>query len=771
MKSFFKKTVLFLLVVVMGFLVFFPSYFFLSKPKHGGKISLDGLVGEVKIITDVWGVPHIYAENEEDLFFACGFIHASERMWQMDLTRRIGFGRLAELFGRAVLKRDKFVRVMGLKEAAKKDLTEISPQMKDLLYAYSRGINSWLNTRKGKWAPEFFIMRYRPEPWSPLDTIIIKQVMAMLLCTDYPSEVVRANLINRLGPEKAREILEKDVETPSFVTATSSLSGFLDVAFPQQSNGWVIAGEWTESGKPLLANDPHLEINLPPVWYEMHLVCPTLNAIGVTIPGVPWIIIGHNDFITWGVTNSTVDTQDLYLERFNRSGDMYWDKGEWEPLMKTEELIRVKGKEEPERLEVLWTSRGPVLSPHIITSQNPMSLKWTIFEEERTFDAYHLLNKSRNWEDFSAALSLFDSPSQNFVYADKNGNIGSYLGGKIPLRSKEAALFPYPSWQNGGDWQGYLEEEEKPNLFNPEEGMIITANDRIVPEDFPHYLGVDWDAPFRAERIKELLIQRDKHSVKSLQAIQNDVFSKKGELILPLLRQIEGAEGRLKEALDMLHNWDLYMDSGREPALYFTLMNILHEEVFQDELKEDFQSFDFLFRRKEAGILRILSDPYAYWFDDKETDETESREDILKRALQRAFRRLDWLYGSPDNWDWSEMNAVRFQHVLGRKFLFRFFNRGSFPSGGAPFTVKVNYRTSQKTSWSASYRQIIDLSDWDRSVCVITSGQSGHFMSRFYDNQVKTWLSGEFHPMIFSQENVERNEFRTRKLIPRKKRP
>jgi penicillin amidase len=769
MKKFLKKAVLFLCLMVIGFLFFFPSYFFLTKPKHRGKISCDGLTAEVQIITDVWGVPHIYAENEDDLFFACGYVHANERMWQMDLTRRTGFGRLAELFGRPVLKQDKYVRVMGLKEAAKRDLEEISPRMKDVLYAYSRGINSWLNARKGRWPPEFIIMRYRPEHWTPLDSIMIKQVMAMLLCTDYPSEAVRANLINRLGAEKALEIMEKDVKKPSFETVTSSLSGFMDVAFPQQSNGWVIAGERTESGKPLLANDPHLEINLPPIWYEMHLVCPTLNAIGVTIPGVPWIIIGHNDSIAWGVTNSTVDTQDLYIERFNSSGDMYWDKGEWKPLMGTEESIRVKGKKEPERMEVLWTSRGPVISPQIIEGQKPISLKWTIFEGERTVDAYHLLNKSKNWEDFSAALSFFDSPSQNFVYADVYGNIGSYLSGKIPLRSEEASLFPYPSWQSGGDWQGYLEEEEKPNLFNPEEGMIVTANNKIIPEDFPHYMGVDWDAPFRAERIKELLIQRDKHSIESLQAIQNDVLSKKAELVFPLIQQAEGAEEKLKEALDVLQNWDLYMDSGKEPALYSTFMNILHEEVFQDELKGDFESFDILFRRKEAGMLRILSDPEAYWFDDKETDETETREGILKRALHRAYRRLDWLYGSPDNWDWSQMNAVRFQHVLGRQFLFRFLNIGAFPSEGAPFTVKVNYRTLRKTSWSASYRQIIDLSDWDRSVCVITSGQSGHFMSRFYDNQVKTWLAGKYHPMIFSRENVERNAFGTRRLLPRKK--
>jgi penicillin amidase len=771
MKRLLKKAVIFLCLIIIGFLFFFPSIFFLSKPKYGGKVSCDGLTDEVQIITDVWGVPHIYAENEDDLFFACGYVHANERMWQMDLVRRTGYGRLAELFGSSALKQDKYVRILGLKGAARRDWDKVSPRMKDVLYAYSRGINSWLNGRKGRWPPEFIVMRHRPEPWIPLDSIMLKQVMAMLLCSDYPSEALRANLINRFGPEKALEIMEENVKKPFFETVTSSLSGFMDVAFPHQSNSWVIAGERTESGKPLLANDPHLEINLPPIWYEMHLACPTLNVIGVTIPGVPWIIIGHNDSIAWGVTNSTIDSQDLYIERFNRSENMYWDKGEWEPLITTEESIQVKGKKEPDQMEVLWTSRGPVLSPQILGSQNPISLKWTIFEGERTVDAFHLLNTSKNWEDFSAALSLFDSPSQNFVYADVHGNIGYYLGGKIPVRSQEAALFPYPSWQDGGEWQGYLEEREKPNLFNPEGGIIITANNKIIPADYPHYVGVEWEAPFRAERIKELLIQQVTHSVESFKAIQNDVFSKKAELVLPLLQGIKGAEEQLKDALDMLQKWDFFMDSGKEPALYSTFMNILHEEVFQDELNNDFESFDILFRRKDAGMLRILSESEADWFDDQETEETETREDILERALHRAYRRLDWLYGSPDNWDWSQMNAVRFQHVLGKQFLFRFFNLGSFPSEGSPFAVKVNYRTLKKSSWSASYRQIIDLSDWDRSVCVITSGQSGHFMSRFYDNQVKTYLAGDYHPMIYSRENVERNAFRTRRLLPRKKIP
>ncbi len=766
MKSFLKKVVLVILLIILGFLLFFPGYFFFSKPKYKGNVSVQGLKEEVKILTDTWGVPHIYADTEKDLFFACGYIHANERMWQMDITRRTGYGRLSELFGEALLERDIYVRVMGLKEAALKDYEQLPPEVKDMLAAYSQGINAWLNSRKWKWPPEFSVLRYQPEPWNPIDSLIIKQVMAMLLCADFPSEVVRSNLIYRMGQERALQVLEEGVKPPSFETEKISLSRLLELAYPQQSNNWILSGDRTISGKPLLANDPHLEINLPPVWYEMHLHCPSLNVIGVTIPGLPWVIIGHNEDIAWGLSNSTVDSQDLYVEKFNETQDMYWEKDGWVPLMRKEEVIRIKGRKEPEKLEVMWTTRGPVISPHIVESQNPISLKWTIHQGDRVFKAGYLLNKAQNWDDFTAALSLFDSPSQIFGYADKNNNIGYYLGGKIPLRTEEAALFPFPSWREGGEWQGYLEEDQKPNLYNPETGLIVMANQNILPEDYPFYVSYDWDAPFRANRVKELLLQTEKHSVSSLQSLQGDIYSQKGELFYPFIRQIAGAQGKLKQALDILQNWDLQMDSGNAPALYATFMNFFPEEIFQDELLEDFRSFDFFFRRKMAGALRILSEPDSFWFDNKETPEIEKRENVIKNALLRAYNRLDWLYGSPENWDWSKMNAIRYQHPLGRLFLFRFFNLGSRPSNGNAFTVKVNYLTPHKTSWSASYRQIIDLSDWDKSVCVLSSGQSGHFMSRFYDNQVPLWIGGEFHPMIFSRDEVEKNASATLYLKP-----
>jgi penicillin amidase len=256
--------------------------------------------------------------------------------------------------------------------------------------------------------------------------------------------------------------------------------------------------------------------------------------------------------------------------------------------------------------------------------------------------------------------------------------------------------------------------------------------------------------------------------VATFRDLQGDIHSSKGKLFYPFIQEISGAEGKMKQALDILQNWDLQMDAGKTPALYATFMNIFPEEIFKDELKEDFRSFDFFYRRKAAGAIRILSDSGSYWFDNKETPEVENREDVVKSALLRAFNRLDWLYGSPEDWDWRKMNAVRFQHPLGRVFLFRFFNLNSRPCGGSAFTVRVNYVTPQDTSWSSSYRQVIDLSDWDNSVCVISSGQSGHFMSRFYSNQVPQWLRGDYHPMVFSLAGVKKNASATLYLKPPK---
>jgi penicillin amidase len=757
MKKFFKIAAISVSFFIFGFLLLLFLHFRISLPTIKGEILLKGIEKDVKIITDSWGVPHVFAQNERDLFFACGYIHAQERMWQMDLTRRSGFGELSEIFGRKIFKQDKIIRNLGLKEAAEKDFEKLSPEMKNFLLCYCRGINAWITSRKFNWPPEFLLLRYRPELWKPMDSIIIKQMMSRLLCLDFPSEAVRGRFVKKFGADKALQILEESIDVPPSSTEDTFLSEtFFNIIYGG-SNNWVISGERTESGKPLLANDPHLQIRVPPLWYEIHLKCPVFDVAGISLPGMPLVVIGHNAFIAWGITNSNADVQDLYVEKFNSSKDMYLNKNEWKPLQKKREIFRIEGEKEPEHMDIFWTERGPIISPLLIESQAPISLCWTIYEGGKGFDAFYLLNKARNWQEFVSAMKLFNSPSQNVVYADTQGNIGYYLSGRIPLRAKEVGLFPFPSWEENAAWEGYITDEEKPNLFNPPEGFIVTANHKIIPEDFPHYVSCEWESPFRAERIKELILQEEKLSIESLKRIQNDVYTKKGELILPFLDEIGKAEGSIKEALQILKEWNFQMDSGREPALFGIFMNCLHEEVFEDELGEDYRCFDLIFRRKPAGLLRILSDPHSLWFDNVKTSSLEKREEIIKLSLEKAYRWLRKKYGSPENWDWKKLNSVHFRHDLNEIPLFKFFNCGTYPVNGRAFTIRLAVsKDYYGLTHGASFRQIIDLSDFGNSVCVLSSGQSGHFLSHFYKNQIPLWLEGQYHPMLFDLDDIER---------------
>jgi penicillin amidase len=768
MKKIITITLISILSILIGFLLFILVPISRSNPKIKGKIRLPDLQEEVSVIIDDWGVPHIFAQNEKDLYFASGYMQAQERMWQMELTRRAGFGRLSEIFGKMALERDKFMRNMGFEEAALNDFENLSPKMRELIASYCNGINAWMDSRKLNWPIEFLVLRFRPEPWTPLDSLVVKEIMALMLCPDYKSEAVRGKLAESLGAEKALQILEEGIPSPPSESAMVSWQDMLAVPPFQGSNNWVVSGNRSESGKPLLANDPHLQITLPPIWYEMHVNCPGLNAVGVTLPGVPFIIIGHNPSVAWGITNSAADVQDLYMEKLDSSGNMYLDRGEWKPLFKKKQEIKIKGRRKPEEIEIRWTERGPIITPIVIESQTPLSLSWTIYEGGRTMEAFYLLNKARNWQEFSEALALFDVPSQNFVYADTEGNIGYYLSGKIPIRAAQAAVFPFPGWKEEGQWQGFIDEDKKPNLFNPEEGYIVTANNKIVPDGFPYYVSFDWDIPFRADRVRELLLQKEKHSIESFKIMQNDVYTKEGEAFLPVFKDVEETDDNAGEALRLLKDWDLRMSSGKEPALFEAFINIFHAEVFKDELGENFGDFDPSFRRKKAGILRLLSDPHSSWYDNTETPQVENREDIVRISLEQAHDKLEKKYGPPDDWDWMRFHSIRFRHSLGEVPLFRFLNRGPYPLDGHAYTIRASF-PAFGTSSGSSYRQIIDLSDFKNSICVLTSGQSGCFLSRFYDDQIPLWLEGQYHPMLFFPDDIRASSAGTLKLVPQRK--
>lgn len=758
MKRYLIRASLCLLSFILGVAVFIIYSFYQSVARVEGELTSPALSAEVKIIRDRWGIPHIFAANEKDLFFASGFVQAQDRMWQMDLLRRAGSGRLSEIFGTKTLDTDKLMRTLGLKEAVRKDFEKLTPALKDLIQSYCDGVNAWMNSRKWNWPPEFLALRYRPEPWTVQDSFVAKVILAVALSEEYQAEIMRAKLVNKLGAEKALQILEEGVGMPPALEI-SELFSMKSPDFPQDvgSNNWVISGSRSQSGKPLLANDPHLQISLPPVWYEIHMSCPTLNVTGVTMPGVPLVIIGHNDSIAWGVTYSYADVQDVYIERINDSRDMYLNEEGWKPLVKKEERIFVKGRKTPELLDVLWTERGPVISPHIVKSRLPLSLRWTLYEGGNTFDALYQLDKANNWEEFCLALRNFDAPSQNFVYADIQGNIGYYLAGKIPVRPKLVALFPFPGWQKEGRWSGFLEENEKPNVLNPPDGLIVTANNKIVPDNYPFYISCDWFSPFRANRIKELLLSREKHTVDTFKAIQNDIHSNAAGLFLSYMKDVQGAGGKAKEALDLLKNWDAEMNAQPAAALYEVFVKTFNEEVFQDELGNDYKDFDALFGRKPAGIFRILSDRESPWFDKKNTPAVEDRDAVIKSSLESAYGWLEENYGPPRKWDWPKMHAIEFQHSLGQVPVLKFFNKGKHPVSGEIFTVKATFSQGYETKVGPSYRQIIDLSDLNRSISVISSGQNGHFLGRHYGDQIPLWLEGRYHPMLFEHKDIQAN--------------
>ncbi|MFQ6083968.1 MAG: penicillin acylase family protein [Candidatus Aminicenantia bacterium] len=809
MKKTIKWIILGLFLVIVIVVLCGAYLFYSSLPKTKGEIALKGISEEVEIIRDKWGVPHIYAQNEKDLFFACGYVHAQDRLWQMELMRRAGSGRLSEIFGEVTVETDKLLRVLGLKKAAEKDLAKLSPKMKKLLTAYKDGVNAYINSKKPL-PPEFLILRYKPDPWEIIDSLLIKEIMAYDLCVNFNSEILRAELIDKLREEKTNEIMpsypeegavivpylgkkreksweSKDVTLEFIPTMSVRQAPALQRFFVKSgkgSNSWVVDGTITRTGKPLLANDPHLGIRLPSIWYEIHLIGGNFNVVGVSLTGIPFVIIGHNEHIAWGLTNSYADVQDLYIEKLNSKQDKYLYNGEWKKLRIFEEEIFIKGKKEPEKIKIKWTRRGPIITPIVVKSSNPIhgefaesiSLKWVIYEGGQVAETFYLINKAKNWDEFKAGVSLFDAPSQNFIYADRKGNIGYFLSGKIPLRKNHKGLIPVPGETDKYEWIGYLEEDEKPFSFNPPEHFIVTANNKIVSDDYPYYISKDYLAPFRANRIRELLLKKEKHSIDSFKEIQLDVFSNQAQIFLPLIRELEDLSGEAKKAQDILKNWDGEMTEGKEPALFQVFLQFFNENTFRDELGDSLEKFKIRTDERWAGLLRIIDNSQSQWFENINNEKVmsvnksgENKKKIIEKSLNDAYLWLSEKYGAPENWNWTEMHAIYFQHALGQVAILKFFNRGPYPVMGDGETVNnsdFSINNPYRTVVAASFRQIVDLADLKNSICVGSSGQSGHFLSPHYDDQIKLWLNGKYYPMLFYREDIENQAEGKLTLIP-----
>ena len=740
-----------------------------SLPTINGAISLDGPEAEIEIRRDHNGVPHIYAQSDHDLYFAVGFVHAQDRLWQMEINRRIAQGRLAEVVGAGALETDKFLRTLGVYEAAKSAYVALDAPAREMLEAYTAGVNAFLATREGALPVEFLLLGHEPQAWQPADSVAWLKMMAWDLSKNWRKEIGRLTLLSRLDPEQVMEFYPPyrgDAPTP--LPDPQALYGGLEwsgkaVAFVGQadpavgSNNWVVSGAHTVTGKPLLANDPHLGLKSPSVWYLVHLSMEGRNLVGVTLPGLPFIVLGRNDFSAWGFTNTGPDTQDLYLEKITGDGQYATPDGPASFRLRRE-IIRVKDAE-PIELEVRETRHGPVISDvmasldGLLPEGHVLAFRWTALDPtDRTTEAARNWMRSASWDQFVSGLEGFHTPQQNIVYGDIEGNIGYYAPANVPIRAPEnmaKGQLPVPGWLAAYDWQGYLPKAVLPRLYNPERGYIATANAKIHGHDYAYHLTREWAFPYRTTRINSLLENGGKHSVESFMKLQLDNFSVMADEFVPLLApHVAASHPDIAQALS---DWDRHMARERpEPLVYIAWHRALARRIYADELGDLFPLF---WQLKPEFLYRVLNntDGTGRWCDDVSTEALEDCAAMIQLALVDAMSELEETLGHDwRRWRWGDVHQA---HHIHRPFSEVAFLRPWFEIvrrvDGGPYTINVsNVRTNQpqpfETRNGPSFRAIYDLSDLNNSRFVIPTGQSGNPVSPYYDQLTDLWAEGRY---------------------------
>lgn len=724
-------------------------------PQISGTIRVAGLGDPVEVVRDRWGIPHLFARSARSLFFAQGFVHAQDRLWQMELNRRTASGRLAEIFGEAALPTDRFLRTIGLRRVAEAHLGAVSPQTKQNLDAYAAGVNAYIAGARGRLPIEFTLLRFAPEPWTPADSIAYGKLMAWVLGGDWRVEILRQQLLERFGDGAMDRLLPGYPADAPVITGGWYLPGLGLRSLPGiGSNNWVVAGNRTDTGSPLLANDPHLESQMPSIWHIMHLNGGPYDVVGATFPGVPGVIIGHNRDIAWGVTNANPDVQDLYIERFHpEDPTRYLHKGQWIPATVVRETIKVKGRTEPAVEIVRITRHGPILNNVVRGLHAPLALRWTAMESSTIIESVDGINRASTWEEFRQALRAWDAPSQNFVFAHRNGEIGNQMPGRIPVRAKGTGAVPVPGWTGEYEWAGWLPFEALPSVHR-RDGFIVTANNRIAPPGYPHFLGRDWDVGYRARRINALLSEGTQ-SVETFKRIHNDVASLPGMAMVEVLRSVRILDPALQPLFTELLQWDGVLSASSRPAaVYEALLDALIKEVFRTPLDE--AVFARYLRQYEGAVqtlLALLRKPSSGWW-------RGNRDRLVETALRDAVRTLEGQLGSNrEKWRWGRLHQTTFVHPIGRiKSLAWIFNTTTPEVGGDAFTVNngaFNPEEPFRQLVVASYRQILDPADWDRSLVIHTTGQSGLPFHRHYRDFAALWARGEYVPLLFSRPRIE----------------
>jgi penicillin amidase len=747
-----------------------------SFPVTDGTFQVAGLRAPVVIGRDTYGVPRIQAEGEEDMFFGQGFVHAQDRLWQMDIQRRAAAGRLSEIFGSPTVSFDRMFRIIGLRSTAEEILTGLSPGSREILESYCRGVNAFLESERGRYPAEFDLIGYTPEPWTPLDCILVARLMAWELNLAWWTDLTYGAIAERVGPEKTLDILPAypsgvppTVRSSSFSAAILGMlrtdeayRRFMGVSgFGTGSNVWAVAPWKSVTGSALLANDTHLHLLLPSHWYEAQLRCPVYGVWGMTVPGAPGVVAGRNDSIAWGVTNLMADDADFYVERIDSSDTTrYWDDGAWHPLSVRVEQIPVRG-DSAVPLVVRATRNGPIvtdISDPVAMRRMPYvaSMRWTGREIDDPLAAFLAIGRARNWSEFSDGVGKLAVPGQNFVYADVRGNIGYRCGARIPIRPGRSSLLPLPGWDRSLAWKGFVPPERLPFLFNPPEGYVATANNKVADDVYPYHIGDLWEPPSRILRLREILGKKEERfSVQDFERLQNDTYSHHAREIVPYIyaafsdSTATGPED--VQLLEYIRNWSFYFSRDDiATAIYQVFWIRLLNNVYRDEMgNELFHDFLILVNVPVRVTTRLLQEGTSPWFDDITTASVENRDDIVRKSLREAGEELrKRLGGEPRDWRWGNLHTVTLKHLLGlQKPLDRIFNLGPYPVGGASTALtsfEYDHNTPFEVTVGPSFRQIFDLGRVEGGRAVLAGGQSGQIFHPHYDDQTSLWLNGGY---------------------------
>jgi penicillin amidase len=671
---------------------------------------------------------------------------------------------------------------LGYYRAAQADLNIIEARSRQALEAYAAGINQWLSEGHTL-PPEFVLLGVKPTPWQPVDSLVWQKMMSWDLGGNYDVELLYQQLAQAVGPERTAQLLpDYPAEGVSVLAGLDfdsqaaasllSIDRLLETGFGHGgreagSNNWVVAGSRTATGLPLLADDPHLGTSIPSIWYLAELQGETLHVVGATFPGLPAVVIGHNERVAWGVTNMGPDVQDLYVERLNPANpNQYAVDGSWQTIQVVEEVIEVDGEEQPLRWAARSTRHGPLISD-VSDTGVPLALQWTALQPgDTTIDAFISGNYANNWTEFVAALEKFVTPSQNFVYADVDGNIGYYAPGRIPIRAEgHDGRAPVPGWSSAYEWQGFIPFADLPQLYNPPEGYIATANNRVVDDSYPYLLGTDWAPPYRAERIVELLEQParkgDKLTLADMLAMQADQTSTQVRMLLPFLLETPPQNERQAAAIELLHTFDGEMrrDSAAA-ALYQAWMVHLERALFEDDLRTSLFE-EMSTRANPIFLTNILNDPAlgAVWCDQVLTAPVESCTDTAQHALDAALDDLSARMGETmSDWRWDRIHLTQYPHnPFSEVDLLKGIFHRSIANGGDRYTVNVapvQLAEPYLQNNSPGYRQVVDLADFNNSRFMITTGQSGNVLSEHYDNLIRRHRDVEYLPMSFGRAQV-----------------